>query len=162
MHKTEQFFKMYVDDAVATAKAHAVDAQGVHRDLNVDELNAAVEQGKKTARDVLFGGLAAREKAQAFREGGTPPLNAANIPAPITPEMLASQLKSQSDIDNANKKALSTTISGTALDELNTLAPVAPPTIGYAPTRQPGLRRRSPPLRRGSHPLTALCRRRAP
>lgn len=139
MHKTEQFFKMYVDDAVATAKAHAVDAQGVHRDLNVDELNAAVEQGKKTARDVLFGGLAAREKAQAFREGGTPPLNAANIPAPITPEMLASQLKSQSDIDNANKKALSTTISGTALDELNTLAPVAPPTIGYAPTRQPGL-----------------------
>ena len=83
MHKTEQFFKMYVDDAVATAKAHAVNAQGVHRELSVDELNAAVEEGKKRARDVLFGGLAERERAQSQRDGTNPPPNAANEPPDI-------------------------------------------------------------------------------
>ena len=130
MHKTEQFFKMYIDDAVATAKRAA------GGELSVDELNVAVELGKKTARDVLFGGLAAREASQAQKEGSVPPPNAAS---PQTPQALSAQLKTEADIDNANRKALSTTISGTALAELNTLAPVAPPTIGYAPTRQPGL-----------------------
>lgn len=80
MHKTEQFFKMYIDDAVSTAKKHAVNSLGEYRDLNVDELNAAIEQGKKTARDVLFGGLSEREKYEASRSGTVAPPNAADIP----------------------------------------------------------------------------------
>lgn len=75
MKKTEDFFKMYIDDAVSSAKKVATG-----RELNTDEFNTAVEAGKKRAREVLFGGLAERERFEADRKGTRAPPNAANTP----------------------------------------------------------------------------------
>jgi len=64
LNKTEKFFKLYIEAEVNAA----TDAKG--SPLNTDEQNAAVEAGKKRARDILFGGL------------GTPPKTPPTSTAP--------------------------------------------------------------------------------
>lgn len=56
--QSEQFFKLYIDAEVKSAS----EAKGGL--LNTDEQNAAVEAGKKRAREILFGGLGQRKPAQ--------------------------------------------------------------------------------------------------
>ena len=58
--KVKTFFGNYVQTEIAAAKAAAAGRQ-----LTTDEFNAAVELGKKKARDVLFAGLAARDPQYA-------------------------------------------------------------------------------------------------
>lgn len=58
--KVKTFFGNYIQSELATAKAAAAG-----RELTTDEFNAAVELGKKRAREVLFSGLAARDPEYA-------------------------------------------------------------------------------------------------
>ncbi len=58
--KVKTFFGNYVQTEIAAAKAAAAGRQ-----LTTDEFNAAVELGKKKAREVLFAGLAARDPQYA-------------------------------------------------------------------------------------------------
>jgi hypothetical protein len=60
--KVKTFFGNYIQTEVAMARDAATQAG---RDLTTDEFNAAVELGKKKARDVLFSGLAARDPQYA-------------------------------------------------------------------------------------------------
>ena len=58
--KVKTFFGNYIQTELAAAKAAAAG-----RELTTDEFNAAVELGKKKAREVLFSGLAARDPEYA-------------------------------------------------------------------------------------------------
>ena len=60
--KVKTFFGNYIQTEVAVARDAARQAG---RDLTTDEFNAAVELGKKKARDILFSGLAARDPQYA-------------------------------------------------------------------------------------------------
>lgn len=61
MKKTEDFFQMYIDDALKTAKG------STGKELNADEFNTAVEAGKERARQVLFGGFDARDTFESTK-----------------------------------------------------------------------------------------------
>lgn len=58
--KVKTFFGNYIQDELATARGVAGE-----RDLTTDEFNAAVDLGKKKAREVLFSGLAKRDPEYA-------------------------------------------------------------------------------------------------
>jgi hypothetical protein len=58
MKKSVNFFQRYIDDAIAEARKNKADRDypnAPQGDLTVDELNRAVEYGKRRAREVLFG-----------------------------------------------------------------------------------------------------------
>lgn len=64
MSRTSDFFKMYINDSITSAKRIA------GRELTTDELNQAVEDGKLRARNVLFGEVYTPQEKQTIEAGG--------------------------------------------------------------------------------------------
>jgi hypothetical protein len=55
MKRSVDFFKRYIDDSVTSARTAAINAG---KEFTTNDLNYAVEEGKKRAREVLFGASA--------------------------------------------------------------------------------------------------------
>ena len=90
MKRSVDFFQRYIDDAIAQAKLDP-NRDYPNGDLSVDELNRAVEYGKRRARQVLFGVDAPGGDVSAELSGKTTtPQGDPNVPkddskAPLPP-----------------------------------------------------------------------------